>query len=283
MFCWFSHEASIFHYDFDKLIFNAAYLATGIGSSSSTTKKETTSYTCHLYSLRTASVCGGYTVHPPPPSTLYLSFYPYLPYPSFRDARGILNPVLQHWWIRFTRKLFPYVSPRASFSYSYEIHTSSNSTSSHERRRLCVLDQSNYSPKFPTTLHLTGQDIFHTWIDRSSFRGRNTSFQRNHCTGEWGWKTGIFRTMVASCVRRGCIFQRYVQASRIVQKLTFCNIRMYVLRRKQRNITESKMQNFFTQLRKGVLRARVFQFCRHGMRREVRPRRSPGWERIKRE
>lgn len=58
---------------------------------------------------------------------------------------------------------------------------------------------------------------------------------------------------------------------------------MYVLRHKQCNITESKMQNFFTQSRKGVLRARVSQFSYHGMWREVRSRRSPGWERIKRE
>lgn len=56
---------------------------------------------------------------PPPLSPAILSplftsaSTPWLPQPAPVlpcDARGILNPVLQHWWIRFTRKLFPYVS-----------------------------------------------------------------------------------------------------------------------------------------------------------------------------
>lgn len=32
------------------------------------------------------------------------------PLPPRQDATGILNPVFQHWWIRFARKLSPYVS-----------------------------------------------------------------------------------------------------------------------------------------------------------------------------
>jgi len=188
------------------------------------------------------SLRGGCKVHPPPPSTLHLNFYPYLPHPFFRDARGILNPVLQHWWIRFTRKLFPYVSPRASFSYFYEIHTSSNSAVEPRTTTTVRSGSIKLFTKIPHHAPSHGTRYF-SYLNRSLVVSRSKYFfPKKSLHGRMKVKNWNFPDDGSQLCSSWLHFSELkVQVSRIVQKLTFCDTCIYVLRRKQRSI--NRVQN----------------------------------------
>lgn len=215
-------KPNIFHYDSNKLIFSSHTLLPVLGCRRRQKRKQRAIYTLYgqLQSARVVR-CIPFLL----PRFTSASTPTCLHHPSFRDAKGILNPVLQHWWIRFTRKLFPYVSPRASFFYSAKSTRAAIPSSSYERRlRASWINQIIHQKILRHLAPFHGDKIIFRPLNRSrsAFCGRNTSFRRNHCTDRWGWKTRIFRTMVASCM-----FQRCIQISKDSPK-SYISRHMYV-------------------------------------------------------
>jgi len=164
----------------------------------------------------------------------------------------------------------------------HEIHTGRFSAVISRTNDDYVSDQSNYSPKFSTVLHFTGQDIFHTWIDRSSFRGRNTSIRRNHHTDERGWKSGIFQTFGSHLHSSWLHFSDiHTDVSGITWGSCFAtHIYGYVVN--NCNI-ETRCKILYPVEEDCFARKLPYSFS-HGMTKPLLcPQRSPGWERIKRE